>query len=163
MTDRYLYGGLIRLHLLHHASARPLYGLAMIEALARHGYRLSPGTLYPILHGLEEKGYLRSTERRLGLSYHQISGRLSVDVVVDPPVDLSASDLLVNTTMIAGTEHGRRDHAHAMWIAAAVIAQLSDREIHPPRRRRYQYCRSYARSTPVDRPPRRHPIFRGSP
>jgi DNA-binding PadR family transcriptional regulator len=65
MTDP-LYGGLIRLHLLHHASARPFYGLAMIEQLARHGYRLSPGTLYPILHGLEKKGYLRSTERRLG-------------------------------------------------------------------------------------------------
>ena len=65
MTDP-LYGGLIRLHLLHHACARPFYGLAMIEQLARHGYRLSPGTLYPILHGLEKKGYLRSTERRLG-------------------------------------------------------------------------------------------------
>jgi DNA-binding PadR family transcriptional regulator len=66
MTDRGFYGGLIRLHLLHHASAGPLYGFAMIEALARHGYRLSPGTLYPILHGLEKKGYLRSTEQRLG-------------------------------------------------------------------------------------------------
>src|SRR5450631_2781626 len=66
MTDRGFYGGQIRLHLLHHASARALYGLAMIEELARHGYRLSPGTLYPILHGLEKKGYLRSTERRLG-------------------------------------------------------------------------------------------------
>src|SRR5208337_4519082 len=52
--------------LLHHASARPLYGLAMIEELARHGYRLSPGTLYPILRRLEKKGYLRSAERRLG-------------------------------------------------------------------------------------------------
>jgi DNA-binding PadR family transcriptional regulator len=38
----------------------------MIEELARHGYRLSPGTLYPILHGLEKKRYLRSVERRLG-------------------------------------------------------------------------------------------------
>jgi len=66
MTDRGFYGGLIRLHLLHHASARPLYGLATIEELARHGYRLSPGTLYPILHALEQKEYLRSTERRLG-------------------------------------------------------------------------------------------------
>ncbi len=65
MTDL-LNGGLIRLHVLHQASARPLYGLAMIEELARHGYRLSPGTLYPILHGLEKKGHLRSTERRLG-------------------------------------------------------------------------------------------------
>jgi len=66
MTDRDLYGGLIRLHLLHHAAESPLYGFSMIEELARHGYRLSPGTLYPILHGLEKKGYLRSTEQRLG-------------------------------------------------------------------------------------------------
>jgi PadR family transcriptional regulator, regulatory protein PadR len=66
MTDPELYGGLIRLHLLHHASEGPLYGLSIIEELARHGCRLSPGTLYPILHGLEKKGYLRSTERRLG-------------------------------------------------------------------------------------------------
>ena len=66
MTDRDLYGGLIRLHLLYHAGEGPIYGFSMIEELARHGYRLSPGTLYPILHGLEKKGYLRSTERRLG-------------------------------------------------------------------------------------------------
>lgn len=66
MTDRDLYGGLIHLHLLHHAAARPIYGFSMIEELAEHGYRLSPGTLYPILHGLEKKGYLRSAERRVG-------------------------------------------------------------------------------------------------
>jgi PadR family transcriptional regulator PadR len=58
MDDRYLYAGLIRLHLLHHAVKEPIYGLAMIEELGRHGYKLSAGTLYPILHGLEEKGYL---------------------------------------------------------------------------------------------------------
>ena len=66
MTDRGLYGGLIHLHLLHHAAARPIYGFWMIEELAGRGYTLSPGTLYPILHGLEKKGYLRCTERRLG-------------------------------------------------------------------------------------------------
>jgi PadR family transcriptional regulator len=66
MTDRELYGGLIHLHLLHHAAEGPIYGLSIIEELAGHRYRLSPGTLYPILHGLERKGYLRSTERRLG-------------------------------------------------------------------------------------------------
>ena len=66
MTDRELFGGLIRMHLLHHAAEGPIYGFSMIEELAEHGYRLSPGTLYPILHGLEKRGYLRSTERRLG-------------------------------------------------------------------------------------------------
>lgn len=64
--DRFLYAGLIRLHVLHHAVKEPVYGLAMIEELARHGYKLSAGTLYPILHGLEERGYLTSTEERSG-------------------------------------------------------------------------------------------------
>jgi DNA-binding PadR family transcriptional regulator len=68
MDDRFLYTGLIRLHVLHHAAQEPVYGLAMIKELGRHGYRLSAGTLYPILHGLERKGYLRSTRTRSGRS-----------------------------------------------------------------------------------------------
>lgn len=64
--DQYLYGGLIRLHILHHASKRPVFGVWFIEELARHGYKLSPGTLYPLLHGLEGKGYLRSFKERQG-------------------------------------------------------------------------------------------------
>jgi len=43
-----------------------IFGLGIIEELARHGYKLSAGTLYPILHGLERKGYLRSYEHRDG-------------------------------------------------------------------------------------------------
>jgi DNA-binding PadR family transcriptional regulator len=44
----------------------------MLEELAGHGYRISPGTLYPILHGLEKKGYLRSTEKREGKSLRTV-------------------------------------------------------------------------------------------
>lgn len=47
--------------MLHHASREPIFGLGMIEELARHGYKLSPGTLYPLLDGMEEKGLLRSS------------------------------------------------------------------------------------------------------
>jgi PadR family transcriptional regulator, regulatory protein PadR len=72
MQDKYLYAGLIRLHVLHHAAKEPIYGLAMIEELARHGYKISPGTLYPILHGLEEKGYLASTEARIGSTARRV-------------------------------------------------------------------------------------------
>ena len=54
------------MHVLHHATQRPVYGLWLIEELARHGYRLSSGTLYPMLHSMEEKGYLRSVEERSG-------------------------------------------------------------------------------------------------
>src|SRR6266436_1443285 len=63
--DRYLYSGLIRLHILHHAVHEPpIFGLGMLEELARHGYKLSAGTLYPLLHGMEKKGYLRSALKR---------------------------------------------------------------------------------------------------
>ncbi|MBO0722005.1 MAG: helix-turn-helix transcriptional regulator [Blastocatellia bacterium] len=66
MDDKDLYSGLIRLHVLHHASLEPIFGLGIIEELGRHGYRLSSGTLYPLLHGLEKKGYLRSAEEGEG-------------------------------------------------------------------------------------------------
>lgn len=65
MDTRQLYSGLIRLHILHHAAIEGIFGLGMIEELARHGYKLSPGTLYPVLHGLEEDGLLRSEEHTL--------------------------------------------------------------------------------------------------
>ena len=62
---RHLYSGLIRLHILHHAAKERIFGLGMIEELARQGYKLSPGTLYPVLHGLEENGLLRSYQQGL--------------------------------------------------------------------------------------------------
>ena len=71
-ADRDLYSGLIRLHVLHHAVEGPIFGLGMIEGLARHGYRISPGSLYPLLQGLERKGYLRSAERRNGKSLRRV-------------------------------------------------------------------------------------------
>ena len=72
MDDKYLYAGLIRLHVLHHAVKEPVYGLAMMEELQRHGYKISAGTLYPILHGLEGKGYLTSTEERNGSAARRV-------------------------------------------------------------------------------------------
>lgn len=64
--ERGLYAGLIRLHMLYHAACEPIFGLGMIEELGRHGYKLSSGTVYPLLHGLERKGYLRSSQQSSG-------------------------------------------------------------------------------------------------
>lgn len=64
--DKDLYSGLVRLHILHHACQRSVFGFGMVEELSRHGYRMSTGTLYPILHGLERRGYLRSRVQRDG-------------------------------------------------------------------------------------------------
>lgn len=66
MTDKDLYGGLIRLHILHHAAEEPVFGLGIMEELRHHGYEMSAGTLYPMLHGLEKKGYLMSRQERTG-------------------------------------------------------------------------------------------------
>src|SRR5262249_27715313 len=71
-VDRDLYSGLIRLHILHHASYEPVFGLGLIEELRRHGYTISPGTLYPLLHNLERKGYLHSSEQRNGKSRRRV-------------------------------------------------------------------------------------------
>jgi len=74
MDDRTLYSGLIRLHILHHAAEQPVYGIWIARELGRHGYNLSAGTLYPILHQLERKGYLRSREKRQGKSAWRVYG-----------------------------------------------------------------------------------------
>lgn len=59
---RHFFGGFVRLHILYHAAKEPICGVEMIEELKRHGYKLSPGTLYPILHHLDSAGYVTCKE-----------------------------------------------------------------------------------------------------
>jgi len=56
---QHLQGGFVRLHILYHADKESICGVEIMEELARHGYDLGPGTLYPILHRLETAGYLK--------------------------------------------------------------------------------------------------------
>jgi len=72
MKNQDLYSGLIRLLILHHAAEEPIFGLGIIEELARHGYKLSAGTLYPILHRLEKRGYLSGSDQRDGRKYRRV-------------------------------------------------------------------------------------------
>ncbi len=58
-----LYVGLVRLHVLHHAAEEPIFGLGIMRELQRHGYRLGPGTVYPLLHSMERRGWLKSEQR----------------------------------------------------------------------------------------------------
>jgi PadR family transcriptional regulator PadR len=85
---RELLSGLIRLHILHHAVEGELYGHWMTEELARHGYRISPGTLYPMLHALERSGYLKSRKRGAGRRARRLyratrKGRAALDLAKD--------------------------------------------------------------------------------
>ena len=55
-----------RLHILHHAAQKLVYGSWVIKELRSYGYGISPGTLYPMLQRLERKGYLQSQPEGLG-------------------------------------------------------------------------------------------------
>jgi len=47
----------IKLHILYHAGKEELFGVGLMEELARHGYEIGPGTLYPTLNKLERAGF----------------------------------------------------------------------------------------------------------
>lgn len=86
-----------KIHILHHAEEQGVYGHWMLEELHRHGYRLSPGTLYPLLARMARHGWLRATEpkgsrearvyritpegsdvlRRLRASLHELQGEVA--------------------------------------------------------------------------------------
>jgi|SRR6185437_8620639 PadR family transcriptional regulator PadR len=66
MKFKDLLTGFVRLHILHHAAEQEIYGQWIIDELAHHGYRLSPGTLYPLLNAMERRGYLKSRKQREG-------------------------------------------------------------------------------------------------
>jgi DNA-binding PadR family transcriptional regulator len=75
--------GFVKIHVLHHAAQEPVYGLALLDELRRHGYELGPGTLYPLLHSLEAAGYLAREDRVVGgkvRKYYTITdpGRLAL-------------------------------------------------------------------------------------
>jgi len=52
--------GFWKAHILHHADEGPVVGHWMLQELRRHGYDVSPGTMYPLLQRMERNGWLRS-------------------------------------------------------------------------------------------------------
>ncbi|MGA7394514.1 MAG: PadR family transcriptional regulator [Terrimicrobiaceae bacterium] len=61
-----LLGGFIRLHVLYHAEEGGIYGNWMIEELRHHGYKISPGTLYPMLRAMEKDGWIVGSDENGG-------------------------------------------------------------------------------------------------
>jgi PadR family transcriptional regulator PadR len=66
LLTKMFFGGFVRMHVLYHAVKEPIFGVEMMEELGRHGYDVGAGTLYPILHQLEEVGYLTSYAEVVG-------------------------------------------------------------------------------------------------
>jgi PadR family transcriptional regulator, regulatory protein PadR len=112
--------GFVKIHVLQHASRAPVYGLALIEELGRHGYRLGPGSLYPLLHSLEEAGFLTRADRIVSgriRKYYVSTGageraldeaRMKVRELVDEVLEGADLDQLADPT---GTNH-EEDAAH---------------------------------------------------
>ena len=78
MLDREFFLGFVKIHILYHASKEPISGVEIAEELSRHGYQLSPGTLYPTLHRLEREGYLERGSKVVGgkvRKYYTITGQ----------------------------------------------------------------------------------------
>jgi DNA-binding PadR family transcriptional regulator len=61
--------GAVQLHILHHAAQGEIHGAWMAAELARHGYKISPGSLYPTLHKMETEKLIRSHS-------HVVNGRV---------------------------------------------------------------------------------------
>jgi DNA-binding PadR family transcriptional regulator len=68
-----------KVHILHHAAERSIYGQWIAEELRRHGYSISPGTLYPLLKRMEANGWLKTRESGNSSSHSRKEYRLTKD------------------------------------------------------------------------------------
>jgi DNA-binding PadR family transcriptional regulator len=68
-----------KVHILHHAEEGPIYGQWVAEELRRHGYKISPGTLYPLLRRMETNGWLKSTTTNDSTGHARKDYRLTKD------------------------------------------------------------------------------------
>jgi PadR family transcriptional regulator PadR len=108
--------GFIKIHVLYHTSKGPLYGLSILEELPRHGYEVSPGTIYPLLHGLEADGYLQREDRLVEgkvRKYYRITeageqalneARLKIAELIDEIADVDGSEIRGREVVPPGRE-----------------------------------------------------------
>lgn len=73
---RKLFLGFIQIHILFHANKEPIYGTWMMKELEKHGYKVSPGTIYPLLNNMEKKGILSRKDKNVDgriLKFYEIT------------------------------------------------------------------------------------------
>ncbi len=57
--NREILLGFWKVHILHHADEGAVHGQWILTELRRHGYDISPGTLYPLLNRMQRLGWLK--------------------------------------------------------------------------------------------------------
>jgi DNA-binding PadR family transcriptional regulator len=94
LLTREILLGFWKVHILHHAAEHPVIGQWVLTELRRHGYDISPGTLYPLLKRLERNGWLRSEvavgegQRRRRYYHLTARGATVLDVLRETVVEL---------------------------------------------------------------------------
>jgi DNA-binding PadR family transcriptional regulator len=106
--DREILLAFWKVHILHHAGEEPIHGLWIIEELRRHGYAISPGTLYPLLNRMEKHGWLKSKSdarggRRARRDYRLTAGGKKVLALVREQLKELYEEVF---------EHGHEEHRH---------------------------------------------------
>lgn len=137
-VERDFFGGSVRLHILHHAARAEVFGQGLIDELQRHGYRLSPGTLYRILHKLERGGYLQSSLKqaygRRRRMYVTTPAGTSALTHSRPKILALCQEILGDSVVPAETRSTKRSArlAHAASIADATSAGRGSDAAHRP-------------------------------
>jgi PadR family transcriptional regulator PadR len=143
LITREILLGFWKVHILHHAAEHPIVGQWLLGELRRHGYDLSPGTLYPLLKRMERNGWLRceveSSAGPRARRYYFLTQRgravlnevapllleLHHEVIEEPKLRTSNTSRARSAVQMRGsrepqrTEHGR--------LAARARAQVSRR------------------------------------
>src|SRR5437870_1560918 len=151
LEHQQLLSGLIRLHILHHAVKAPLYGNWMIEELRRHGYHISAGTLYPLLHGMQRQGYLsEKTARSNGLTLRVGSVLVELDKEhtlstigyngqVPGPVIRLREGKVVTVDLFNDTDTPELVHWHGQIIPSEVDGAMEEKSLVVPARGHLSY------------------------
>src|SRR4051812_36670598 len=106
--------GFWKIHILHHAEEQGVYGQWMLEELHHHGYRLSPGTLYPILARMARRGWLRPSEptRAKGARVYRLTPRgHEVLARVRHALDELYGEVVVHEALVAASPRPRTSGA----------------------------------------------------
>lgn len=102
---REILSSLWKVHILHHAREHPVVGNWMLQELREHGYDVSPGTLYPLLQRMEDRGWLASERQGEGSRAPRAYSLTSKGEQVLATVRAALRELMREVD-----EHPRKDH-----------------------------------------------------
>lgn len=133
---RNFFLGFVKIHILHHAGEAAVYGRALIAELRRHGYELSPGTLYPVLHHLEETGYLSRVNRVVNgkVRKYYVLTRRGGEALAKARDKIS--ELVSEVLEAGGTTKRTKGGDSPSKLAHRRDLTRGDGSMHQPRRRR---------------------------